>query len=469
MTEINLLDFDIGAITAPAGCGKTEIVITAILQADVARPILILTHTNAGVAALRYRLEQKGANRAAYKISTIDGWLVRLVATFPSRSEVKEEALKLSNPRIHYPEIRQAGLKILSEGHIDLIIQASYSRLIVDEYQDCNLDQHAVVSMLARLVPCCVLGDPLQAIFDFSGPIVDWESNVLETFGNRGTLSTPWRWNNVSENEFGRWLLEVRDRIIAKDTINLSKAPKNVEWVDISGADRFQKQLKAAALRSKDELDRVLIIGDSRRPDEHQQFASRIPGGTTIENAELTTLTRFANTLDLDNSSCLKAVVEFAESVMTNVGAQDFLRRIGTIRLKRHRSPPTEIELEAMRFAEAPSYSGAADFLSSLSAMSGVRSYRPHVLRPCIHALKIAAQGEVSFQQAALSIREQGRVLGRSVGRRSVGSTLLLKGLEAEHCVILDSDGMNGRNLYVAMTRGSKSLTICSPRSTLDT
>jgi len=52
--------------------------------------------------------------------------------------------------------------------------------------------------------------------------------------------------------------------------------------------------------------------------------------------------------------------------------------------------------------------------------------------------------------------------------RRAVGSTLLLKGLEAEVAVILNPGIMNARNLYVAMTPGSQSLVICSPRPILN-
>ena len=43
-----------------------------------------------------------------------------------------------------------------------------------------------------------------------------------------------------------------------------------------------------------------------------------------------------------------------------------------------------------------------------------------------------------------------------------VGSTLLLKGLEAEVAVILHADELDALNLYVAMTRGSRKLVICS-------
>jgi DNA helicase-2/ATP-dependent DNA helicase PcrA len=57
-------------------------------------------------------------------------------------------------------------------------------------------------------------------------------------------------------------------------------------------------------------------------------------------------------------------------------------------------------------------------------------------------------------------MREQNRLIGRPLPRRAVGSTLLLN--EAEVAIILNASGMNARNLYVAMSRGSKALTVCS-------
>jgi hypothetical protein len=74
----------------------------------------------------------------------------------------------------------------------------------------------------------------------------------------------------------------------------------------------------------------------------------------------------------------------------------------------------------------------------------------------------------LSFHEAAIRMREQNRLVGRPLPRRAVGSTLLLKGLGAEVAVILNPGIMNARNLYVAMTRGSKSLVICSPRPILN-
>jgi hypothetical protein len=67
-----------------------------------------------------------------------------------------------------------------------------------------------------------------------------------------------------------------------------------------------------------------------------------------------------------------------------------------------------------------------------------------------------------SLHDAALRVREQNRMGGRPLPKRGVGSTLTLKGLEAEVAVILDVSEMGASHLYVAMTRGSRSLVICS-------
>ena len=62
----------------------------------------------------------------------------------------------------------------------------------------------------------------------------------------------------------------------------------------------------------------------------------------------------------------------------------------------------------------------------------------------------------------AVRAREQSRILGRSVPNRAVGSTLLLKGLEADVSIVIDTDALDAHKLYVAMTRGSRRLVICS-------
>ena len=60
------------------------------------------------------------------------------------------------------------------------------------------------------------------------------------------------------------------------------------------------------------------------------------------------------------------------------------------------------------------------------------------------------------------------RHAGRKLSRRSVGSTLLIKGLEFEHVVIVEADLLDQKNLYVALTRPTLSLMILSKDHYLD-
>jgi DNA helicase-2/ATP-dependent DNA helicase PcrA len=66
-----------------------------------------------------------------------------------------------------------------------------------------------------------------------------------------------------------------------------------------------------------------------------------------------------------------------------------------------------------------------------------------------------------------IQVREQARLIGRPLAKRTVGSTLLLEGLEADVSVILNPELMDAQHLYVAMTRGACRLVICSDSSTI--
>jgi len=67
-----VLSTERGLIVAPAGCGKTHL-ITEVLDVPAIKPYLVLTHTTAGVAALKQKLRRLGVNNKNYVVATIDG------------------------------------------------------------------------------------------------------------------------------------------------------------------------------------------------------------------------------------------------------------------------------------------------------------------------------------------------------------------------------------------------------------
>lgn len=462
--DIDLLAINRGTVTAPAGCGKTHLIAEALTRHAGAKPILVLTHTNSGVVALRLRLDRARVPSKAYRLSTIDGWAMRLISMFPRRSAHDPELLKLTNPAIDYPNIRVAAIQLLKAGHLSDVLAASYARLIVDEYQDCSTRQHAVVAWAAQTLPTCVLGDPLQAIFGFGNDnLAKWNEDACGYFPLAGELLTPWRWINAGAEPLGHWLLDARSRLLRGDAIDLRAAPTGVSWVELDGTEDHQRQMMAARVRPPEGDGRVLIIGDSKNPESQRQLASQTPGAVTVEAVDLRDLVLFARNLDLAKPNALERLAQFAQSVMTNVGATDLIRRVQSLTRGTARNPPTNVERVALAFDRAPSHRAAADLLLEMGRASDVRTYRPAILRPCIKALQLCDEADgLSFHDAAIRMREQNRLIGRPLPKRAVGSTLLLKGLEVEVAVVLNADGLNARNLYVAITRGAKGLTVCS-------
>ncbi|MDC7684879.1 UvrD-helicase domain-containing protein [Asticcacaulis sp. BYS171W] len=463
MPEIDLLDVERGTITAPAGCGKTHLIADALARHSGSKPILVLTHTNAGVAALRGRLDRANVSPSLYRLTTIDGWAMRLLTLFPQRSGHDPRILSITDPRHHYPAIREHARLLLAGRHIHDILAATYERLIVDEYQDCSIPQHEIVRHASAALRTCVLGDPLQAIFNFAGPTVDWEGQVRLTFPNAGELGTPWRWINAGEEAFGRWLLSIRPILFAGGSIDLGAAPPNVQWVPLNGADDYRLRLQAGSVPLPHNDGRVLIMADATNPTGQREFAGQIPGGVTVENVDMRDLVAFGEHFNLASPNITSHVVNFAGSVMTNVGAFAMLQRLDSLRAGRARNPASPAEQAALTFAENPTYSGAAILLEEIGKQGGVRAHRPAILRGAFDVLKacIGTDG-ILPAAAATSVRERSRLIGRPLAKRTVGSTLLLKGLEADIAVILNPSVMDRRHLYVAMTRGAKQLIICT-------
>lgn len=462
--EIDLRAITRGAVTAPAGCGKTQLIAHTLAAHRGNKPILVLTHTNAGVAALRGRLLRAGVPTNAYRLSTIDGWAIRLISTFPSRSAHDPDSLRLANPARDYPAIRDAAWKLLQTGHVNEVLKASYAHLIVDEYQDCSVPQHSIVYFLSLILPTCVLGDPMQAIFGFRGnELADWNQQVCAHFPVVAELATPWRWRNAGAEALGQWLLEARRLLAAGQSVDLrSGPPEHVTWIKTVPPNDHTQRLAAARIAPPTTDGRVLIIADSRNRATQQNFASQTPGASTVEAVDLQDLIAFASSFDVGSPNALRQLLELAQNVMTNLDVAELKRRLESLTRGTARNAPTDVESRALAFRQAPSLAAAAALLSALEALPKVRVHRPAILYGVLKTLREASAGTVPLAEAARRVREENRLLGRPLPKRAVGSTLLLKGLEAEVAVLLNTDGMTVQNLYVAMTRGSMRLVVCS-------
>ncbi|MGC0928448.1 UvrD-helicase domain-containing protein [Pantoea agglomerans] len=453
-----------GLIVAPAGCGKTHLIIEALGFAQ-SKPYLVLTHTTAGVTALKKRLSRFAIPPQNYVVTTIDGWALKIAGCFPGLCPLD---VGPENPTVFYPSLRRAVRNLVVNGNISEIITATYSRLLVDEYQDCNSEQHELTCALSRLLPTIVFGDPMQCIFSFSGPMPDWNRTVENFFPTLATLQTPWRWNNAQTPDLGQWILEQRHRLLRRERIDLRSCPDYVRFHPLSRNhnDNIQRQQREyySLLRQFPD-DSVLVMGDSRRASSRHQFAQRINGLDVVEPVDLSDVMRMATSLDEANAAnVIPNLLHAAAELMTNVGISATLRRIASIQAGRNRTVPSSLENALVELALVPTRQNMRTTLLLLEEKDETRVFRAGALQVLKDAINLSISSpEKSIRKSASVIREQRRYQGEGrVSHRSIGSTLLLKGLECDHALILNVGNMGASDLYVALSRGAKSVTVFS-------
>ena len=463
-TPEEVLNTQCGLVVAPAGCGKTELIVqTASRCAE--KPVLILTHTTAGVAALRTRLKQANVPSKHYRLSTIAGWAISMVTMFPERCGLIHDPLR----RPDYLGIQTAVARLCHSGDVAKEITATYSRLLVDEYQDCSASQHQIVTGLAKAVPTVIFGDQMQAVFGFGDdPLADWDQEVCRVFPTIGELQTPWRWNRAAAEDLGQWLLVQRHSLIGRRQIDLRTCPSRVHWRQLGYDDNVNMASQVAAqYEIANPGETVLIIGDSRRVDSRHRYASRANGVAVVEPVDFRDVIAHAeNIADKTGAVLLDVLLSFLGSVMTNVSGQQLKKRVQTILAGRQRNAPTLQEIAAIAVHNDGGLTEAVTFLNSMAADGNRRVYRRSAFNLICQAMLRAGTTHANLCEVAAQLREQRRHAGRSIPYRAVGSTLLLKGLESDHVLILDADNpgnpMTREHLYVAITRGAKSVHIFS-------
>lgn len=217
-------------VTAAAGCGKTEAIVRAVGLAEGKQ--LILTHTNAGVAVLRSRLRKRGIPESRYCVDTIDSWMLKYAAAYPSMS-----GLENIHPQgDDWNNVRVAANTLFEHPFIRDVLLASYAGVFVDEYQDCITPQHQIVRAIAEYLPVRVLGDPLQGIFRFgNNTSVDWDEDVRRHFGILPDLTEPYRWMKTNP-VLGTHLAEIRERLLDNLPVDLATYSE-IQWHPWSGQE----------------------------------------------------------------------------------------------------------------------------------------------------------------------------------------------------------------------------------------
>lgn len=451
-----------GLVTAPAGCGKTQLVTEAVLHAHLSgqRRQLVLTHTHAGVDALRARLARTPAPSASYQVETIDGWALRFATAFPRRCNIQV-------PHDHadfWRAVHESVASLLATPAIREVIAASYGGVVVDEYQDCTTAQHDLVLALGRVTPIRVLGDPLQGIFEFAGA-VDWETHVTSSFSEVGPLGTPWRWHGKNTS-LGQWLIDQRPAFLGANSIDLSASPIGVRSPSAT-SDMTQETWSACnALRRRDGTSLVI----SKWARSYVSVAKNFQGSfSVIEPIDSADLTRHAKALARCTGTALvMATLDFAKACATGVsdavGAAAVNKfKAGDVPNAANYRTKREIVGLLVDVANSSTNQSVHRALSAIKRAPETKVYRRELLDEFMRALTVGDTGAIEEEpllEAMTAVRNLTRHTGRRLPSRAFGSPLLVKGLEFDHVVVLKPEEMTRRELYVALSRATRTVSV---------
>ena len=452
-----------GYVIAPAGYGKTHLIALAVKAASTRQ--LVLTHTFAGVNSIKTKMITLGIPASKYQVETIASWSLRLCLAYPKVSGWKVE----SPTGKQWNKLYECCAGLLGKQFIRYVVAATYGGVYVDEYQDCSDLQHSLVCALAAFLPSRILGDPMQAIFDFDeGKLVDWNARIYPFFGCLGHLETPWRWKKAGQPTLGAWLMEVRAKLEQGQKIDLANGlPPCVKRVYTNPQSLSSKQYSSLCdLLGHSESVIALHGGDQQSKNKTHLLARTMAGRfSSIEEVEGKFLHSFLKKFGAATTvqTGFLIALEFAKKCFT--GVNDALAA-GTKRgevAKQTKGTKYPLVLHAANaYLNNPTSSHLRSFFLALRANPETSAYRRDLLYRFLNVLKIHVDGEAAtLSEAANLYQREMRHTGRPISHgKLIGTTLLVKGLEYDHAVILDADALDAKDLYVAMTRGSKSLTI---------
>jgi hypothetical protein len=447
---------------APAGCGKTTAVARAVAQSDEGRQ-LILTHTHAGVDALRKHLRAAGVPPRCYEVATLAGWALRLAVAYPQISGLTDP---LPQEHSAWTQVYSAASRFMQSSLAKLILSASYAGVYVDEYQDCTCRQHNLVMALAEMLPCRILGDPLQGIFGFNkdDTLVDWDDDVVNNFNALPGPCTPWRWYGRNE-ALGKWLTQVRELLLGGQSVDLRGSA--ARWVP--SPQRYQMQAEWQTCMEMAQKGKGSVVAIHKWPNNCYATASRLQGAyTCMETVECGDLLEWAYQLETSAGYVRAAsLIEFASRCMTKVGTA--LKPVRTALASERLPSKGQIQkfpviVEALlNVAQTPELVPIVAAMGHLVSIPGRCLYRKELWEEMRRAILLYSEGGFgSLQEAAWHLRDRARQYGRACAFRTVSRTLLVKGLEFDNVILLSVDKMDRRDLYVALTRGSRTLTVLS-------
>ena len=368
----------------------------------------MLTHTHSGVNAIRTRLQHRGVPREKFEVATIAGWGLRWASAYPHLAGTIFDL----PTGAEWQRVEEAAIELLQRRAVRDVLRRSFSGVFVDEYQDCNRRQHQIVMALADVLPCRLLGDPLQGIFEFAGPTVQWEEDIVPSFERLADLTTPHRWLNANP-ALGEWISELRAKFIAGASIDMGAMP--VTWSPLTPQNQLEVCRRAAG-----DTDQTVVALGKWESDCHD-FASRTGGlFGSMETLDCKRLVDFMKALDRERTGYRQAIefFRFACDCITGIETPltPFVDRYKQGSVPRvDQLTTTRRVIQALnRVVEQPCARSLVDAARAIETYPGTRVFRRELWNEMkTTLLTFRRGGQASLAETAWYVRDRSRRNGR--------------------------------------------------------
>lgn len=464
-------------VEMPAGTGKTQLlVMVADLLVKRGGMVLVLTHTNAGVAAIKQRCSKLEVPSQGVRVMTVTSWTEMVVTSYPKASAMQGR-LRGWKDNEYFNNVVRGATTLLEQEWFRRVVAASYQAVLVDEYQDCSLLQHRLVVALGdTLGSVTCFGDPLQRIFDFSGEQFPRWNDVVKTFPLfKGVVPYPHRW--VKGNfELGEWLTydlrnNIASSIASGNTFTLAAEtfPSNMKV--FGGTESPQDQINRAYRLANLQGD-SLIICPNQPPKAAERFAKcvgkryRYPEEVEAKfiraNVEKYIVAKNGGNLGEWLVSLIKECTCGASSALDKTVCRALYegRPIDKYLAAQNRRSYEGLLTAIYMFVQAPGMDSLRDVDAALK-VSPSTTFRLEAWRGTLRTIVEYERTGTDPEEILRTVREKLRFGGGRFSGNIVSRTLLVKGLEFPNVMVINANtGYTNENLYVALTRACNQLWI---------
>jgi DNA helicase-2/ATP-dependent DNA helicase PcrA len=476
-------------LIAPAGYGKTHAISECLKLCENHQ--LILTHTHAGIASIKDKLRNSNIPNNRYTVETISGFAQRYCLSFYV-GEIPDQ----SDKKYHYFMVTKF-IELIKRKLIQKILLTSYNGIFIDEYQDCSPEQHEMSMKLSELLFTRIFGDPLQGIFEFSGANINFEKD-LNHFTKFSDLTTPHRWNKNNRVNLGLEISRLRGALSKKENIDLSEIQcDNFHFFNFPEKDKFNpssdyfKYLKHAVNnpQKKPELDSLLILYPTF---EVVQNGHKVPQGNVhqrekirklidpafqvtlleaIDDKQFYSLAKECDNLISVIPKARKPIKKLSDKILlklfTKTSLEKWITGNRTVDKRNKEEGELSRQLSCLisEYIQTPQSESLSKIIKFLKYSLNIKPKRLGLFNTLLNCLKMSKENNVTVEESMKNSRNVLRRVGRKITGKSIGTTLLTKGLEFDTVFILDAHLYQcPKHFYVAVSRCCKKLIIVSEK-----